>query len=157
MDKKGDAYTDHSLCGHRHPWGLGSPHWLVGHHKHLLTRYSENVFQRNIASKTPSKPWTITWPGPAPTIGALLAIGGAGPGVGGAVEGGACHRVSHITHILFEDQPVGSCSRSAADFEQLPFEDRVLKIHTATCTPRCCPAAPSSTSTLARPTSPAGS
>ena len=96
-----DADTDHSLGGHRHPWGLGSPHWLVGHHKHLLTRYSENVFQRNIASKTPSKPWTITWPGPAPTIGALLAIGGAGPGVGGAVEGGACHRVSHITqHIL---------------------------------------------------------
>ena len=31
----------------------------------------------------------VTCPGPAPTIGALLAIVGAGPGVGGAVEGGA--------------------------------------------------------------------
>ena len=43
-------------------------------------------------SKTPRREQDgFTWPGPAPTIGALLAIGGAGPGVGGAVEGGACH------------------------------------------------------------------
>ena len=32
--------------------------------------------------------WLDTCPGPAPTIGALLAIGGAGPGVGGTDAGG---------------------------------------------------------------------
>ena len=46
ISAKADTY--HPLSGHRHSWGLGSPHWLVGHHKHLLHMIDmlENIFQR---------------------------------------------------------------------------------------------------------------
>ena len=84
--------TDHPLSWHRHSWRLCSSHWLVGHHKYLLDKKCAR-FQETVKKE---QGHGITWPGPAPTIGALLAIGGAGPGVGGAVEGGACHVLFHF-------------------------------------------------------------
>ena len=81
------------------PWvGIGTPGaWALP----IGWLDTTNTCLHDIQKMSFKETWTVTWPGPAPTIGALLAIGGAGPGVGGAVEGGACHRVSHITqHTL---------------------------------------------------------
>ena len=46
QQKMEKAETDHSLGGYRHPWSLGSSHWLVGHHKHLLDMIFRKVWQQ---------------------------------------------------------------------------------------------------------------
>ena len=60
-NKIGKAY--HPLSWHRHPWRLGSSHWLVGNHKHLLDKISQisGGTQKRATSHHLARPCSYNW------------------------------------------------------------------------------------------------